>query len=314
MHKLILDTDIGTDVDDLLALSFMLASPEVDVLGITTAYGDTRLRAKIVRRALELTGQTDIPIAAGPHATFEGNREVWMAGHEGDNARISELSDNFLHPLNAPAFILETIRAHPGEVILCAVAPLTNLAHACEKDLETMRQVKHIYLMGGVFGFNNPSLTFPSAEHNIRSDPEAARVVFEAGLPITLFPLDVTLQTPLASLDVTQIKSADTPLAAFLDAEMSTWLRFIRARFDRDQIFLHDPLTVAAVVDSGIVTRSLEVGIQIECQGEISSGATVPYRGANKETVEVVMEVDLSRFYELYLARAAGPQVKVETV
>jgi purine nucleosidase len=187
MHKLILDTDIGTDVDDLLALSFMLASPEVDVLGITTAYGDTRLRAKIVQRALELTGRTDIPIAVSPHATFAGNREVWMAGHEGDNAGINELPESSLHPLDAPEFILETIRSHPGEVVLCAVAPLTNLAHACEKDLETMRKIRRVYVMGGVFGFDNPSLTFPSVEHNIRCDPEAARVVFDAGLPITLF-------------------------------------------------------------------------------------------------------------------------------
>jgi inosine-uridine nucleoside N-ribohydrolase len=91
---------------------------------------------------------------------------------------------------------------------------------------------------------------------------------------------------------------------------MSTWLRFIKARFNREQIYLHDPLTLAAIVDPGIVTRSLEVGIQIECQGEITSGATVPNRGADKKNVEVVMEVDLSRFYELYSARAAGPQVK----
>ena len=93
-------------------------------------------------------------------------------------------------------FILENLQRYPGEVTLLAVAPLTNVAQAVERDPETMGKVKHIFMMGGVFGFDDAN-SLPAVEHNFRCDPEAAQVVFGSGLPITLLPLDMTVQTPL---------------------------------------------------------------------------------------------------------------------
>ena len=302
MTKLILDTDIGTDVDDLMALALILASPEIELLGVTTAYGDTALRGKIVHRVLALAGR-DVPITAGPQDTYLPGRPIFWPGHEGKNAGIEDVPDSVLSVGSAPDFILETIRANPDEVVLCAVAPLTNLAHALEKGPETMRQLKAVYMMGGVFGADNPNLELPTAEHNIRCDPEAARVVFDSGLPIRLFPLDVTLKVPLAQADVDEIARSGTSLAAFLGAELTTWLEFIGAKHGRDHTHMHDPLTVAALLEPAIVTHSVKTRLRVECAGELTLGATVPDSRASQKNVEVALQVDAARFHKLFMNR-----------
>jgi inosine-uridine nucleoside N-ribohydrolase len=140
--KIIFDTDIGTDVDDILALSLVLASPELELIGVTTAYGDTRLRAKLTHRVLELVGRDNIPVAAGDTQTLERNRAIWMPGHEGRIARADQISDTVIARNNAVDFMLETIRAHPGEVVICAIAPLVNLAQANKKPRGKPRSIQ----------------------------------------------------------------------------------------------------------------------------------------------------------------------------
>ena len=306
MHKTILDTDIGTDVDDLLTLAFLLACPEVELLGVSAAYGDTRTRAKMVYRVLELAGRTDIPVAYGDPQTLHKNRPIFWPGHEGKNAGVDELSDSVLSGQSSVDLILSSIRAHPGEVVLCAVAPLVNVAQALLRDPETMQKVKHVYMMGGTFCVENPKLSFPLVEHNFRCDPEAARVVFDSDLPITLFPLDVTLKTPFTKDDLERLRTARYPLNDLVTREIEDWLGWIKARFGRDYCHLHDPLTAAVILDPAIVTRSVPTALKIECQGEFTAGFNLP-DPARPANVNVVTEVDLSRFYELFMGRMTHP-------
>ena len=301
MPKVILDTDIGTDVDDLLTLAFLLNSPEVELLGVTAAYGDTVTRGKLAYRALSLAGREGVPVTVGDPQTLLQNRAIFWPGHEGKNARASEVPDDVFRNQNAVDFILETVAAHPGEVVLCAVAPLTNLAQAVIRNPETMKKVKNIVMMGGVFGFDDATLSLPVVEHNFRCDPEAARVVFNTDLPITLFPLDVTLKTPFTRDDVDRLRG-DRPLSKLLVQELETWLAFIKKQSGRDYCHLHDPLAVASVVDPGIGTRTATTRLKIECQGELTSGQSVPV-GAGRGNVEVVTDFDVSRFYTLFMDR-----------
>ena len=298
--KIILDTDIGTDVDDILALAFVLASPEIDLLGVTAAYGDTNLRAKLTHRVLEAVGRTDIRVAAGDTQTLERNRAVWMPGHEGKIARASDLNDTVITGGNAVDFILDTVHTHPDEVVICAIAPLVNLAQAIQRDPKTMRRVKRILMMGGVFGVDDRERRLPVVEHNIRCDPEAARIVFASGLPITLFPLDVTLRTPLAQTDIDALGVSGHPLARLLHAEVVSWLSFIQREFGRERTELHDPVTIASLVDERIVTRFFDSGVRVECTGEFTTGMTIADHTTQHKNVQVVTEVDISRFFELF--------------
>lgn len=301
MHKIILDTDIGTDIDDILALSLLLASPEAELLGVTTAYGDTKLRAKIVHQVLAAVGRAgEVPIAPGGPSTLVGDRPIFWPGHEGKNLD-PDIPDSVMLDQRAEDFIIETVAAYPGEVTLIAIAPQANLARAILKAPETMRQVKQIFMMGGVFDLSRGDL--PAAEHNIISDPEAARIVFDFGLPITLFPLDVTTRTALGPADIARLGRATAPLAELLFRELSNWMPFIQERHGRDFTHMHDPLTAAALVRPELVTRSERMAVRIEERGEFTLGMTVPDRHAQGAPVTVAFDIDVPAFQELFLTR-----------
>lgn len=185
----IFDTDIGDDIDDVLALTLLLHRPRFRVLGITTAWGDTRLRGRLVDRLLEQVGRSDIPVAIGPEthsikaAPF--SQRAW-----------AERQPERKHP-DAVAFLLDSIRQHPQEITLIAVAPLTNIAAAFERDPVTFRGLKRIVLMGGSIhrGYGDFGFTpahGPDPEYNIAMDPAAAKNVFASGVPLFVMPLDST--------------------------------------------------------------------------------------------------------------------------
>jgi purine nucleosidase len=299
MTKIILDTDIGTDVDDILALILLLNSPEAELLGITTAYGDTQLRARIAYQVLALSGKTQIPIAAGNPSTL-GKRDIFWPGHEGCNLDPS-IPQKVTTQTSAEDFILETINRHPGEVSVVAIAPLTNLAGAILKSPQTMQQVKQIYVMGANFDMRNSD--FPLAEHNIASDPEAAQIVFDSGLPIVLFPLDVTTKMPFEIKKMDQLRGSAHGLAQLLYAELKTWMQFVKNRFGRDSTYMHDPLTVAGLLNPEIITKSNQMRLNVETQGVLSTGIVVPVLHHHQPNIRVVLDVDLLTFEKLFFER-----------
>jgi purine nucleosidase len=182
----IIDTDIGDDIDDAFAVALALQSSELKILGITTAYGDTELRARLVDRYLAAVGRTDIPVAAGvptPH------QNVFT------QAKYAQREPDRKHG-DGVEFLLDQIRAHPGEVTLIGIGPLFNVGAAIERDPATFKKLKRVVIMGGSVdrGYDTASDKHrpPDAEWNILRDPAGAKALFAAGVPVFVMPLDST--------------------------------------------------------------------------------------------------------------------------
>ena len=192
----ILDTDIGDDLDDAFALALILRSPELQLLGIQTAFGDTELRARLVDLYLAAVGRTDIPVLAGVPG---------KSTHFTQAAYARQAQEHTHKP--AVPFLLSQIRAHPGQITLIAIGPLFNIQAAIAQDPATFRQLKRVVLMGGSIyrGYDKrmsgvtaagsaavDTHTPPSPEWNILCDPAGAQALFAAGVPVYVMPLDST--------------------------------------------------------------------------------------------------------------------------
>ncbi len=209
----ILDTDIGDDIDDAFALALALKSPELKLLGITTEFGDTELRARLVDRYLAAVGRSDIPVAAGkptPHSNVF--TQAAYAEQEPDRKHADGVQ-----------FLLDQIGAHPGEVTLIAIGPLVNVGAAIERDPATFRKVKRVVMMGGSIyrgydadGQTNPK---PDAEWNIARDPAGAKALLDSGVPVFMMPLDST-QIHLEELERERIFSYGSPRDRPTDAAL----------------------------------------------------------------------------------------------
>lgn len=297
----ILDTDIGTDVDDTLALALVLASPELDLVGVTCVYGDVELRARMARKLLGLAGRADVPVLAGARHPLLGLREVYWAGHEGEG--LLEPGDEALAPdaEHAVDFLVRAIRSNPGQVHLIAIGPLTNVALALRREPRLAENLAHLTLMGGAVR-GPASLGLPYSEHNIRSDPEAAHVVFTSGAPITVVPLDVTTKVRIRSEDLARVRASRTPFAEAVARQVELYPPFAR----RGWTHLHDPLAVATVVDPRLVElRPLH--LDVELQGRYAAGATLVREPTSDEpaNAEVALAVDAPGFESFLLDRLA---------
>jgi purine nucleosidase len=215
--KVILDTDIGDDVDDVFALGLALTSPELKILGITSAWGDTALRSRMIDRLLCETGRSDIPVRTGiatkTNSTF--TQKAWASqGIEREHG-------------DAVSFLLEQIKLNPGEITLIAVGPLTNIGAAIDRDPETFRKLKRVVLMGGSVyrGYGDLGYTphrEPIAEYNIMMDIPAAQKLFQSGVPIFMMPLDST-QIKFDEVKRSMLASISTPLTDTLQILTAEW-------------------------------------------------------------------------------------------
>ena len=221
----ILDTDIGSDVDDVLALATILGSPELELRGVTTVYGDTLLRARMVARVAATAGRDVGPIVPGRSETRSG-REVWWAGHEG--ALMPDLDRERVDTAADPIELL----ASSSTVI--PIGPLTNVAEAVERP---GHRIEQLCIMGGDFSLSK-------AEHNIACDIDAAAVVFASEVPAVVVGLDQTTRLRLGSAVVGEIEAAG-PLGQLLAAEMRQYWKFS----DRDFNVPHDPAAVLMLTD-----------------------------------------------------------------
>jgi purine nucleosidase len=188
-QKVIIDTDIGDDIDDVLAVGLALNSPELDVIGITSAWGDTKLRARMLDRLLRETGHSEIPVAVG----IERHKQKEAAFSQ---APWAQREPERPHP-DAVSFLLQQINKYPGEITLIAIAPETNLGAAIKRDPATFGKLKRIVIMGGSvrLGYDDraPLITQPPVpEYNIVMDIPAAQAVFTSGVPLYVMPLDST--------------------------------------------------------------------------------------------------------------------------
>ena len=251
MHKIILDTDIGTDVDDALALAVLLGSKEVDLIGITTVYGDARLRSTIAMHLCSLVNRT-IPTYIGESKPISG-REVWMSGSEGNNF---EDLDSFI-PLSTSAveFLVNAVITQPESIDVIAIGPLTNIARAIQSNQYFEKMVKRVWIMGGDF-------TQSKVEHNFKCDIDAARIVLESSVPISILDLPNSQKTIIRMEEIEQIRNVPA-LGALLHSEIMSW---IQPR-NQDWTTPHDPIAALSLLAPEFFESSPAGQVKIDSKG-----------------------------------------------
>jgi purine nucleosidase len=297
--RTILDTDIGTDVDDCLALALILGSPEFALEGVTCVYGDVDLRGRMVRKLLALRGRRDVPIRLGTRRPLMGLRDIHWQGHEGQGLLDEGDEDGAFSPEHAVDFIVRSVMGNPGQIHLLAIGPLTNVALAMLREPRLASNLAHLTIMGGVLR-GPDSLQLPIAEHNIVCDPEAALVVLASGAPMTLVPLDVTTRCSIRADHVARLRAAGDPFHAAVAEQVERYPRFAQ----RGSTYLHDPLAVACVIEPGLV-ETVPLHVAVETQGRLTSGMTAMRAPTDTlpATAAVALAVDAARAEEFIVDR-----------
>jgi purine nucleosidase len=285
IHRVHLDCDTG--IDDALALAHLLSRPSVDLISISTVSGNTT-SAQAARNTLDLlalVGRDEVPVAVGAGDPLLGDYRGGAPHVHGVNG-IGDIdlprASSTEARAGGPSQIVLSARAHPGELELIAVGPLSNLAHALNEDAELPSLVKHVTIMGGAVWV--PGNITEYAEANIANDPEAAQAVFSAGWPITLVPLDVTLQHSIGVDEQRALAERGTAFHTALAGMLDTYLDFYEKFYDERRSALHDPLaTMIAVGDSLPATvRSTPLDVDpsaVESRGRTRPGTSGPEIG-----------------------------------
>jgi inosine-uridine nucleoside N-ribohydrolase len=299
---ILLDCDPGHD--DAIALLLALASPEVELLGVTTVAGNQTLERTTANalRVLELAGRADVPVAAGAPAPLVRELEVAANVHGESGLDGPQLPPPTAGPVggHAVGFLAGRIGERAGAVTLVATGPLTNVALllALEPDARPERLV----LMGGSIGEGNRT---PAAEFNVWADPEAAARVFESGIETTMVGLDVTHRAVLPDARVDELRAAGRVGRAVAEL-LDFFGRFHEERWpELGGAPLHDPVALAHVVDPGILDVR-PARIDVDC-GEASRGRTnVDIRRGWEPNAQVAVGIDAGRFADLLVARIAS--------
>ena len=271
--KIIIDTDPG--VDDTIAICTALRSPEVDVIGLTSVFGNAagEVTAQNALRLVELEGHDDIPVARGSDVPMVFPLEklgTWVHGEDGMGNTHPPAPKGKVVDQTAAEFIIETVRANPGEVTLVPVGPLTNLGLALRIDPGIAELVKEVVIMGGAVSC--PGNMTPVAEANIYHDPHAADIVMAAGWPVVLVGLDVTHKTVISREIWREIFKADNPAVRLIESILPCYQKFFDNSYGLDgAIYTHDPSAIAYVINPDwFETKSVPVFVETEgrCVGQ----------------------------------------------
>lgn len=296
-ERIILDTDIGTDIDDAIAVTLSVISPEILVEGITTVYGDTDLRAKMVKKILLLLGRTDIKVCAGIKNSLLSNREVFWIGHEGKGLLTKDDTHLLYEKEHAVDFISQTILENPGQINLVPIGPLTNIASALIREPGLAKKVKGIVLMGGAARIGHNASEINYIEHNIKCDPEAAHIVFSSGAPITMVGLDVTSQVKIFLKDIIRLEKTQDELNTTLARMARKWMQW----YKKDYTEMHDPLAVAMIIDPTLC-KTIKRTIIVEYDHRPFTGQTIPIK-SKEDNVDICIEVDDKHFLKMLMDR-----------
>ena len=284
-EKVILDTDIGDDIDDAFALALAVSNPKLQVIGVTTAWGDTDLRARLAERFLKSTGHGDIPVAAGPktHASSTFSQARW--------AQIEpEPAKGFPDAID---FTLNAVRRNPGQITLIAIAPFSNIGALIDRDPATFNQLKRIVLMGGSIHRGYGDLGYlpdrgPEPEYNVMMDIPSSRKLFASGVPIEMMPLDST-QLKFDETMRDTVFSQATPMTDALLSLYEEW----RASTGNETPTLFDVMAVAAAINPDLCpTRPMNIEVD-------AKGFTRP--GAGEPNADVCLRSDSDQFFHFYI-------------
>jgi inosine-uridine nucleoside N-ribohydrolase len=304
MKKVIIDCDVG--VDDALALILAFRSPELEVMAVTGVNGNVSLKQVFenIQKVLSLLQPGNNPlIARGADQPLKGQSIYAHSVHGKDGlggAKIEPGEKEWwkIYPDPADDLITKMACQYPNELTLIATGPLTNLAFGLQKDLEGMRKLKAVVIMGGAVRTKG-NIT-PYAEFNIFSDPLAAKIVLESGLPITLVPLDVTHQVSLTPQWMEErVNPIHNAFSQFVIEATGYDLTTHRFR-EKERIYLHDPLAVGVAINPDLV-RKERLAIDVETKEGERDGQTSESSG--DPNIEVCLEVDAKGFLELFVSR-----------
>lgn len=291
MYKVILDTDIGDDIDDAFALGLLLKSNLVDLLAITTVFKNTTARAKQAKALVDIANK-DIPVFVGEVYPLNG-RITGFEMDKGDLATIipcqyDSSMDNLKVNENAVDAIIRLAKENSGELIVVAIGAMTNVAKALLKDPSIAKDIKAIYQMGGWFTNFVP-------EWNIICDPEACDVVYKANIPVYATGLDVTLQCPLDGSLLDNLRKSDDEITKTIFVWLDRWFDY----FHFEKSILHDPLCITSLLDENVLKFSPKY-VKVVLEGEKRAAMLVSYEpqeGYN--LINVATEVNKDLFFEI---------------
>ncbi len=284
-EKVIIDTDIGDDVDDAFALALAVKSPELRVLGITTTFGETDVRARIVDRFLGEVGRSDIPVMVGKPTGKTPMSQRWY----GDGGRFAKSSHG-----DAADFILQQVGKYPGQITLVGIGPLMNVGEVIDRDAAAFRKLKRVVIMGGSvrkgygdFGYNEHFP--PSPEWNILNDVKSAQKLFESGVPLYVMPLDST------QLKLDEVKRA------FLftrGTAVTDQLAILYHLWAQETPTLFDPMTLAFVLKPELCPVT-PLHIRVDEKGYTREEPGTP-------NAQVCLSSNPEDFFQFYLRRVGA--------
>ena len=296
MKKIIIDTDLGDDIDDAFALLSAIAQPDFDILGVTTVFKNTVQRARIAKKIFRLAGREDVPVYTGIDTPMNGVIPKWeyeevmpdgkiRVHHYKEDMQSEQIEEGGVD------FILDTAEKYPGEVTLIALGPFTNVAAAILKDKERFSKLKEVFVMCGHPGGNY-------AEWNVRVDPEAASILFNSGLNITAYGLNVTTHCKLYEAQQEKMKTFTSSAVSLVRDMMDIWIESNNRHADQPRRYptMHDPLCVLSYVTRDICTYD-DVKMTV-CEKDGVDGYTVV--GEEGAAMVVAQDVDVEKFYNAF--------------
>ncbi|KAB2035503.1 hypothetical protein ERO13_D04G136300v2 [Gossypium hirsutum] len=311
--KIIIDTDPG--IDDAMAIFVALRSPEVEVIGLTTIYGNvyTTLATRNALHLLEVADRTDIPVAEGSHVTITEDKKLRIADfvHGADGLG----NQNFPPPegkpidMSATHFLVEQAKLYPGKVTVVALGPLTNIALAIQQDPSFVKNIGQIVLLGGAFAVNGN--VNPAAEANIFGDPDAADIVFTSGADVLAVGINVTHQVILTDSDRETLASSKGKFAQYLLKILEVYFNYHHDAYSTKGVYLHDPTAMLAAINPSLITY-VEGAVRVQTNG-ITRGLTLLYnkqkrfaeitKWSDQPSVKVAVTVDAPAVLKLVLER-----------
>jgi len=288
-QKVIVDMDIGDDIDDAFALGLLLQSPEIEIVGITTAWGDTALRAQLLERMLRETGHSQIPVAQG--IATSGNPQPFTQARYAQRGKLPAKVD-------AVDFLLDQIKRQPGQITLLALGPLTNIGAAIQRDAATFSKLKQVAMMGGsVRSGYRKSQYVPSRpadkEYNIVSDIAGAQKLFTSGVPIVMMPVDST-QIRLDEVERNALLGHGSPVTDALALLYHQWINAYQP-WSSNMPSLFDVVPVVWLIDPAVCpTTPLRIVVD-------NDGYTREQPG--KPNAQVCLASDQKRFFDIMMPR-----------
>lgn len=303
MKPIILDVDTG--VDDALAIAYAVHSPELNLLGVTTCFGNIPVTdaSRNSLAVLEALG-VDVPVIQGASETLvRGEKQRYSRHVHGQNGignvELAQPTKSIVPDKHAVDYMIEQIYKRPHELTIVAVGPLTNLALAIQKDANIAPLIKEIIIMGGAV--NVPGNVTPYGEANIVADPEAAGVVFSSGANVVLVGLDVTLQTLLPRAEIKKWQQSGEQATALLGKMTDFYIGAYEQLYPGiGGCALHDPLAIGVAINPSFVTTK-RMEITVVTEGE-KTGQTMGLPSPSA-TVQVCVGVEHVAFVQHFLER-----------